>query len=133
MKNVRCEWQNFMARLIWCKLVYQSWALGKFFKHSKMFSSISMQARDKRDSYDTSWMIKGTLRDVDGFRGISRAKTVGWNLIKTSRVLRGMSRKNTESKQKSEFLDIRILVGKHRELCKIRILGNSAIGIFVPV
>ena len=45
-------------------LVYQSQAFKKtfkqlkiFFKHPKIFSSIFMQVRAKRDLYDTSWMI----------------------------------------------------------------------------
>ena len=40
--------------------------LERFFKHSKKFSSIFMQVRAKRDLYDTSRMIKGTSRDVEG-------------------------------------------------------------------
>ena len=52
-----------------------------------------MQVRTKKDLYDTLRMIKGTSRDIDGFRGISRAKTVDWNLIKTSRDVEGSQRK----------------------------------------
>ena len=43
-------------------------------------------------------------RDVEGRRGISREKIVGWNLIKTSWLPLGMSRD---------------LEGKYKELAKI--------------
>ena len=48
-----CDWQNFVTRHIKCNseicLINH--------KHSERFSSIFMQARDKKDLYDILWMI----------------------------------------------------------------------------
>ena len=62
-------------------------------KHSEKFSSLFMQARTKRDLYDTLRTIKV---HVDGSREkIPRAN----NFTESSRVLREMSREKAESLQ----------------------------------
>ena len=55
-------------------LMYQSQAFKDIFQAFRKFSSIFMQAHAKRDLYDTFWMIKGTLRYVDGVRRILKVK-----------------------------------------------------------
>ena len=79
-----------------------------------------MQARIKRDLYDTLKMIKETSRNVDGFRGISRAKTVGWNLIKTLQVPRGKTQRANKFTKSSWVLRGMLwdFEGKSRELTK---------------